>query len=1076
MGLQFILGSSGAGKSTYIYNKIIEESIANQDINYIILVPEQYSLALQRKLIMMHPNHGYMNIDVIGFNRLNYRIFDELGINTGNVLEDFGKTMLMRQVVGEEKDNLKLYGGSLEKSGFIDELKSLMSELYQYDIKKDKLDAAITYLEDNTQPGNMLLTKLTELRTIFAAFERKKQGEYIVAEQLSELLAENISKSNIIKNSVIVMDGFTGFTPIQLKIIEQLLVFSKKLYMTLTIDKSSYGRRMEEHDLFYLTSSTMNVIKDICINNRVEIFDDIILENDIKGRWKNEAEDIAFLERNLFRYPYDTYKKTPDNIFVNAYENTRDELNKVGAKVRQLVMKQGYRYKDIAIISGNLEGISEHVENIFSKYDIPVFLDAGIPLKNNACVDSIGYLIRIVEENFSYDSVFSFLKSGVYKQLDVDDVEIFENYVISKGMRGFSWWKKSIKDEELNDIRTTVLEILEPFYEQLSKKKYPAATYAEAVLDIMNKLSYEEQLIDNPRLYEKLVAIFEKIKTIMADDIMEISLFREIYEVGLKSISLGMIPAGLDSVVVGDITRSRLDDIRALFIIGMNDGVIPKSGNGTGLITDREKEELDLLGLRLAPTDKMNSYTEQFYLYNHMTKPSEKLYLSYVKKSSDGQDARPSYVVGRIKNIFPDITVMKEADELVVTTGEGSILPLIAGLRKLMNGDFVKINEVCSLYRLYADEGEDELLSCIDGAFTYNNIPDNLTKDVRRLIELRTMSQSVSRIEKFANCAYSYFLRYTLGVKERKTCDVDDREIGVILHSAMEKLYVYVRDNLDNKWADFADSDRDRLVTEYVGQVFDEFHETDGKLEYLKNALSRIAKRSAKMLADITVAEGTIPKYFEYPFKKEITLADGHKIKINGVVDRGDVYYSKEEEALKLRIIDYKSGNYEFDISKLYDGVRLQLAVYMNVMQEYVSYKTRHEYKRVIPEGMYYYRMQDPYVNAENDEAAAKERQKNLKLYGVSYADSEKFDASVNYAMYKVDKLVEEMLEGKISKNPMKSGHATACTYCEFSSVCRFDNKCGGNKYRYPTFKKSDKDKIYARIKEELGGGTDAVD
>ena len=250
MSLQMILGPSGSGKSHYIYNKIIKDGIKNPDVNYILLVPEQYSMALQRKLVMMHPAKGYMNIDVIGFNRLCFRVFDELNIKPGKVLEDFGKSMLIRKAAGERKADMSVYSGSLDKSGFIDEVKSLMSEMYQYDINKESLNAVIEKLKDS--PTDILLYKKIEyMNKIFNAFDGKLSDNYIVAEKLTQILTDNVERSELIKRSVIVMDGFTGFTPIQLGLVEKLIRYAKDIYGVFTIDKKFYEKKhVKEHELF----------------------------------------------------------------------------------------------------------------------------------------------------------------------------------------------------------------------------------------------------------------------------------------------------------------------------------------------------------------------------------------------------------------------------------------------------------------------------------------------------------------------------------------------------------------------------------------------------------------------------------------------------------------------------------------------------------------------------------------------------------------------------------------------------------------------------------------------------------
>ena len=1079
MSLQFILGASGSGKSYYMYNRIIKESIDNPDINYILLVPEQYSLALQRKMVMLHPAGGSMNIDVIGFNRLSYRVFDELSIKPAKVLEDFGKSMLIRQAAGAIRDKLSIYGGNLDKPGFIDEIKSLMSEFYQYGQTKDSLDGVIQSLESTGD--DLLRMKLQDIGLIMNAFEDRIKEEYIVAEQLTELLYANISRSKLIANSVICLDGFTGFTPIQLKVIEELICHAKKVYTIHTIDRAFYDKSVvEEHELFYLTKNTIGKLGKVADRCQVNIEPDIFIDGEV-SRWDNQ--ELIALEKNLFRYPYKKYMNEVSNINITSYDNPRRELMGIAEHVKRLVIEEGYRYKDVAVITGDLEGLITYVDQLLPMYDIPYFLDYSRPIKNNPYIDAISYLFRMIEDSFSYDSVFAFLKSGVVPSITYDAVEELENYVLKRGIRGYKLWCKDW-DEVVEETRQAFVDIITPFYEKVTAMDSSVRDYVDALVELMEVLGYEAGLEDAKGLYDKLLAVLEKMKEIMGSENVSIGEFSELVDLGLKDISLGMIPAKLDMITVGDITRTRLEDVKVLFILGVNDGVIPKKSNPPQIISDREKETLEAIGFELAPTEKMNAFIEQFYLYINMTKPSDKLYLSYANMSSDNEAMRPSYILNRIKNIFPKLTIVVDNGiSIFNSTPKSSLENFITGMQKLLTGDDSDAENTLSLYQVYQNMGYKDVVDRVFDAMSYNNIPDNLSEEVRSLIKLNLASLSVSRLEKYANCAYAYFLQYTLGLQERQVKEIDNRDIGNILHFAMERLYRHVHDNMDNDWSQVDDAKRDALVEDFVDRAYEQEYSgkiiDEGKYEYLRVALKRIGKRTAKVLTSINDTENLVPKYFEYRFKKELELSDGTIMSLRGIIDRADIYYSKEENELKLRIVDYKSGNHDFKINQLYEGLQLQLSVYMNIMLEFMrenQKKSESETAEVIPEGMYYYQMKDPYVKGENIDKAEAKREKELRLKGLGAEDREYFTNVTDFAMEKTKELAESIIGGDISKTPMKQGSKIACEYCKFSSVCRFDAKNGSNSYSYPKFKDSDKDKVYEKIKDKIGGAADAMD
>ncbi len=1075
MSLQLILGPSGSGKSQFIYNKIIKDGIEDIDTNFILLVPEQYSMAMQRKLVTMHPAKGSMNIDVIGFNRLCFRVFDELNIKPKKVLEDFGKSMLLRKAAGDRKSEMSIYSGSLNKSGFIDEVKSLMSQLYQYDVSRERMDEVTDSIKDSEKDA-LLYKKLSDMQEIFKSFDEKISEQYIAAEQLTEILADNVARSEIIKNSVIVLDGFTGFTPIQLKLIEKLIVYAKEVYGVFTIDEKFYKKKIiKEHELFYLTKKTITDLKELAIRNSVDILNDILIDGKTINRWSRGSKAIAFLEKKIFRFPYNKFDEVQEDISFTVYDTPRREIEGVAYRINKLVKEEGYRYRDIAVISGNLDGISVQTEQIFDKYEIPFFLDASIPVKNNPYINSLEYLLRIVRENFSYDSVFAFLKAGIIKSLDENDIEILENYVLKRGIRGKSGWSRQWTDEA-EDIRAFVADILIPFYETLSKSKNTIKVYTKTLRDFMTEYDYEERMSVNKNLYEKVISVFDKMNEIMGEDTVDTDEFVELMNLGLKDLTLGVIPQTLDMTLVGDITRTRLDDIKVLFVLGINDGIIPKKGSNTGIISDADKERLKELGLELAPTEKNNSYIEQFYLYINMTKPKDKLFLSYTNMDGNNEQLRPSYVISRITNIFTKTKVLPD-NEYKVSNRKAGIDTLVEGMQHIMSGDNSRLNETMSLYKLYHDMGEENLQT-VDRAFKYNNIPKKLSKDVADLIKLKLMSQSVSTLERYANCSYSYFLQYVIELSERQIRKIDSRDIGTILHDALEHMYRHVHDDMNNDWSVISDDKRDEMIDGFVESAFENSYDKntieEGRYSYLLNVLKRIGRRTAGVLSDITDKDMFKPEFFEYSFFKDVSLDEENKMTFKGKIDRGDIYYSPEAQELKLRIIDYKSGNRDFSISELYEGLTLQLSVYMNIMTEladaeYNKGKSEDQKIKIMPEGMYYYHMADPYVEAQNEAGAKEKRDKDLKLKGFKNDNEEMFGDINQFAIYKAKEIAGHIMSGEMEKNPMNAGGKSACEYCAYSEACRFDKKYGSNKERFLKYSDRDKELIYEKIKEALG-------
>ena len=1093
MELQFVLGASGAGKSFKIYKEIIEQATLHPELNYIVLVPEQYSMAIQKKMVELSPTGGYMNIDVIGFNRLAYRLFDEQNEKPGTVLEDFGKSMLLMRAARSVSEDLSVFSGMLDKPGFIDEAKSLMSELYQYELDRTKLSNAIDELEKGGR-NSLLAKKLSDMKRIYEAFDREIEGSYIVAEQLTELLAAMIERSELIARSVIVMDSFTGFTPLQLSAVRALIKRAGKVYSLLTIDERAYKKGvLKPHDLFYLTSETVRQLKKIAQEEQIPVARDIFVERNFSARFSSESP-IAHLERNLFRYPYEAYEKSQNAITVTVCESPVREISLCGEEILRLVEEEGYRYKDIAVVCGDLPERIPYLEQCFAG-KIPYFADATVPIKNNACIDALGHILRICEENFSYDSVFAFLKSGVFDALSMDEIDQAENYVLAKGIRGKTRYVRSW-NEEYEETRESFMDFMLPVYQKIGgTKKHKVSEYADTLLSCLEQLNAGEKLSGLPGVYERLLELFDKLSSLMAEQEMRVDEFHELLSVGLSELSLGRIPGTLDVVIVGDITRTRLDEIKVLFVLGVNDGVIPNYGSSPGIITDHEKERLKEAGFVMAPTDTENAYTEQFYLYQNLTKPSERLYLTYAANSAEGEGLRPSYVINRVQSMFPKLN-LKTAEEMVeiCRLPSDSLERLSRGIRDLsQGGDPQAHEETLAALKLILEKGDSETKRMLFEAGSYQNIPERLAEDVKKLIELRQARQSVSRLERFSACAYSYYLQYTIGLSERKTDGYDNREIGNILHGTMERLYRHVHDNLKNDWTGISKEQLDTLVTGFADESFDhefEGHEEDGKYAYLRSAIRRIARRTAGSLMRISVKDGFSPEYFEYKFLMSIPYGtEGDKVNIRGIVDRADILTDDAGEKLLLRVIDYKSGERKFELSDVYEGLSLQLAVYLDVMKSLADAdinkgKTEDEegYVKIVPDGMYYYHMYDPFVDAEDLAKAEKEREKKLSLKGLENKDAEYFNTVVKYATEKSGELAGRIAAGEIDKNPIANGDNTPCKLCAYKNVCRFDERFGGNKMRFRKFKTTDREAIYKAMRErlktddEMDGSTTAGD
>lgn len=1119
MSVRFLLGASGSGKSRQIYNEIIQASIKEPERNFYLIVPEQYTMEAQRELVTMHPAGGMMNIDAIGMNRLAYRVFDELGISTGQVLEDFGKSMLIKKILCEQQDTLHVYGSYYDKLGFVDEMKSMMSEIFQYNIKQDTIDEIMEQIpEDSVVAG-----KMQDIRHIYEEFEAFAGERYIVAEQLVELLTRHVGQSKLVCGSSLYFDGFTGFTPVQLELVEKLMTCADDLTFSFTLDdRDQKYEHIKDYELFYLTKTTIKKLTEAAAAAGVEIESPVVLPGTINYRL-GENRELFFLERNLFRSPYQKWKQPLERIHLTATGDAQDEIVFVASTIRRLVREKGYRYKDIAIVAGDLEQASHIYERVMNEYEIPVFIDANACLKANPCAETIRSVLAVLADDFSYDSVFRFLKAGM-TDLSFEDIELLENYALKRGVRGYSRWNRAVSENyektspvNIEEIRQAFMKMFGDIRKVFADKKAVTKDYVEALYDFLLQIHmyeklearknelYEENRINEGdaygQIFEKTVRLFDKIAELLGDTKMSVKEFYEIVDTGLSDIEVGVVPPTVDRVLIGDITRSRLNHIKVLFFTSVNDGIVPKAPKKGRILSDRDRDILSDCGLELAPSDKQNSYIEQFYIYTILTKPSDHLYISYHKLSESLESMRPSYLLGRISNIFPSL----QAEEY----DAASCMPdtVNRSLRRILRTEEDDSEDAESriLTRILTEKGFAGELTAIYKGRTYRNVAEQLPPETIALLYGRYLHASVSKLELYARCGFAYFLKYGLRLKEREMYQVDVRNVGVILHSVMEGLFKQVRDTRNNDWENFPEDERMLMVTELVNRAAEEsagdFFEDNARNAYMLQMIERMAQTSAGMLQKHirlgSMKPGMLEKTFDSA-KDEVgsylfELPNQIQMSINGKIDRVDV--EEEDGTVYIKVIDYKSSTRKLSLEEVLNGEQLQLVTYSAIAYEIE--KMIYPDKNIQIAGLLYYSFDDPVIEIESSEIDTgteqpefsdqekldAERMEKMKLQGFvneSPAVIQKMDHTCNQSLpVKLDKngdikksenvvsadqirtimeltrenieeLGSQIAEGKIAIEPYKNKSNTGCDYCEFKNICHFDVKNGGNQYRRP--------------------------
>ena len=1123
MSLRFCFGPSGSGKSHRIYEEIMQRAAEEPGRNFLIIVPDQFTMQTQKDLVMRSDRDGILNIDVLSFGRLSHRILEEVGTKEMPVLDDTGKSLVLQKVAADLKEQLPAMGSLLHKQGYIHEVKSAISEFMQYGISTQDMDKLIT----SAQKRGALAMKLKDLKTLYRGFQDYIRDHFITTEETLDVLRRSLSKSKILKGSVVVFDGFTGFTPIQNRLIQELMRVCAETIVTVTIGVGEDPYKMDgEQKLFHLSKKTVADLEKLAAEAEVERGEDLFVKGGPNRFAKAPA--LHYLEQNLFRYQYEPYAGEQQEIHMFEALSPREEVHQTALYIRHLIREQGMTYRDIAVVIGDLEGYASYVETEFGQLEIPCFLDRTRGIVLNPMIEYIKSALQLYIKDFSYDTVFHFLRSGM-ADISREEIDELENYVIRTGARGYRTYSRLFTRrteelqgnaegseqaeektmERLNRIRQQFMEAVEILHMGSQEK---AGDYVSHLYDFLEQNQVQQKLLNYQQQFEKegdlsrareyaqiyrlVMDLLDQVYELLGEEEISRQEFADILEAGFGEITVGTIPQNVDRIVVGDMERTRLKQVKVLFFLGVNDGNIPKNASKGGIISDMDREFLIESGTEMAPSPRQQMYIQRLYLYLNMTKPSEQLYLSYAKVNSEGKGIRPSYLIDTVRKLFPAMSVEYPQNRSRLEQIEGrqeGARYLAEELREYADGTLreEERQDFYLMYRAYeADpEGRDRLTAAAFRRYKESG----LSRIVARALYGRQLENSVSRLETYAACACRHFLQYGLSLQEREEFGFEASDMGTVYHAVLENFAGKLAES-NLTWWDFTENFAAKAVKESVEAYAATYGETvlysSARNEYAITRMSRILTRTVLTLQKHLKQGSFQPDDYELSFRFaedldsiHVDLSEDEKMHLQGRIDRIDV--SEDAEHVYVKVIDYKSGNRKFDLAALYYGLQLQLVVYMNAAMEMESRK--HPDKEIVPAALLYYHIDDPTIETPvelTDEQINEQILAKLRMNGVVNSDPEvverldrymqdksvvipvekKKDGSFSarsgvlsreemqlissYVDAKIRSIGREILDGKIAANPYEKGNEEACTYCAYKKVCGFDGSIPGYEKR----------------------------
>jgi len=1056
------------------------------------------------------------------------------------VLDDTGKSLVLQKIAADLKEQLPAMGSLLHKQGYIHEVKSAISEFMQYGISTQDMDKLIASAEKR----GALAMKLRDLKTLYRGFQDYIRDHFITTEETLDVLRRSLVKSKILPDSVVIFDGFTGFTPIQNRLIQELMRVCEETIVTVTIGEEEDPYQMDgEQKLFHLSKKTVADLVKLAAEAEVTRGEDVFVK-DGPNRF-TEAPALCYLEQNLFRYQYEPYTEKQCEIRMFEALSPREEVHQTALYIRKLIREEGLTYRDIAVVIGDLEGYASYVETEFGQLEIPCFLDRTRGIVLNPMIEYIKSALQLYIRDFSYDTVFHFLRSGM-ADISREEIDELENYVIRTGARGYRTYSRLFtrKTEEmqqgsgqedteraeetmerLNRIRQQFADTVEILHMAPRAK---AGEYVDHLYDFLEQNQVQQKLLnyqqrfeqegdlakarEYAQIYRLVMDLLDQIYELLGEEEISLQEFADILEAGFGEITVGTIPQNVDRIVVGDMERTRLKQVKVLFFLGVNDGNIPKNASKGGIISDMDREFLIESGTEMAPSPRQQMYIQRLYLYLNMTKPSERLYLSYAKVNSDGKGIRPSYLIDTVRKLFPQLAVEYPQNRSRLEQIEGrqeGARYLAEELREYADGTLreEERQDFYLMYRAYeADpEGRDRLTAAAFRRYKESG----LSRIVARALYGRQLENSVSRLETYAACACRHFLQYGLSLQEREEFGFEVSDMGNVYHAVLENFAGKLAES-GRTWWDFDENFATQAIKEAVEGYAATYGETvlysSARNEYAITRMSRILTRTVLTLQQHLKQGSFQPDDYELSFRFaedldsiHVDLSEEEKMHLQGRIDRIDV--SEDAEHVYVKVIDYKSGNKKFDLAALYYGLQLQLVVYMNAAMELESRK--HPDKEIVPAALLYYHIDDPTIETPvelTQEQINEEILTKLRMNGVVNSDpavverldrflqdkskvipvEKKKDGSFSarsgilsreelhvvsaYVDTKIREIGREILDGKIAANPYEKGNEEACTYCAYKKVCGFDGSIPG--YEKRQLEDLDKQTLMQRMQE----------
>lgn len=1003
MELNAYIGRAGTGKSKAIIEEIKEKMKQDPLGDPIVLIaPTQNTFQLEQAFVNDKTLNGSLRTEVLHFERLSYRVFQEVGGLMEQQLSKAGTEMMIYDIIQQHQSELRLYQSQVKYYGFSEKLYEQIQDFKKYAVSPQQLETYIA--ENNLQTRTK--HKLQDIALVYKHLEDRINGEYVSTEDSLQRFIEMMDQSEWLKRAEIYIDGFHNFSTLEYQIIQSLVKYAKKVTIVLTTD----GDR-DLFSLFRKPSESLTHIEEITNNLNIQLHSRQFL--DVQRFIHN---DLKHLEQNFNALQFEPIP-TEGNVEILEASGMREEINEVARRILRENREQGRRFQDIAILYRD-ESYAYLMESILPQYDIPYNIDVKSSMTHHPIMEMIRSLIEVIQTGWQFDPLMRLFKTNILTKKFKDSqylIDILENFVLERDIYGKRWIddkyfdieqfrKMGLKRQPLTDeeretferviqLKNDVMKKVMLFEEKINNAS-TAIAFATAFYEAMEAFDLPSQLMTDrdtldvngehkkaeeiDQIWNGLIQILDDLVTVFDDQSMSKTRFLELFDIGLEQLEFIMIPQTLDQVSIGTMDLAKVDNKQHVYLVGANDGVLPQTVTASSLITDEEKKYFqEQSSIELSPTADILQMDEAFVCYIAMTRSRAHITFSYALMGASGDVKEPSPFLHQIQQLYTNLEVQNihhqhQAEPLrLMEHPHQTKIALFESLKAWLDDELVAETWLDTYQVMRDDTRLNDGLTYLLSALTYDNQTVQLNPSLSKALYGSTINASVSRFEGYQACPFKHFASHGLRLNERTKYKLENFDLGDIFHRVLK----FISEKVNGDFKNLNPKQIHKLTTEALSEILPEVQfnllNSTAYYRYLSQRIGAIVETTLTALKYQGSHTKFTPQRFEASFRRKpkdqsellaapLQTKQGIPINIRGQIDRIDTYQQGDESF--VNIIDYKSSKYSgtLDLTKVYYGLQMQMMTYMDIVLQNKSRLGLTDMTK--PGGLLYFHVHEPRI------------------------------------------------------------------------------------------------------------------